>query len=159
MAINTTNFNIQNEEEQMKQYYSTFTDSIYNLFYLGENDYDDAYFIGSFTNFENLSNYVKKEYNRMEHTHFDYFPFMIKVSRVNGEYFHENYLTCLKKDGKNKIFYDHRFCDKIKSCLLSAPEIFTIHPDYKFCCECQLYKPSHLMNDKHKNYCNKHNPL
>ena len=57
---NTTDFNIQNEEELIKKYYSNFTDSIYNLFYLGENDYDDANFIGSFTNFENLLEFIKK---------------------------------------------------------------------------------------------------
>jgi hypothetical protein len=136
-----------NDKKYIYNYYNMKNNSIFNLFYFGENDYDDAVFVGSFTNFDNLLEFL------INHTKCDSlheFSFMVKLSHKNGtEYDTKTYIYNHKN---NELKIDHRFCKKY-DCMLPNNEVLTFHSTFKFCCQCQIYKSPDKMNPNKEYYC------
>lgn len=97
---------------QFRDYYSNFEDFkyVYNLHYLGNNDYNDSDFIGSFTTFQNLVNHVKNEHQNVNYNDpFEQPMFMVIVSHINGNACHKSYY---RLSGINKLENDNAFKDK-----------------------------------------------
>lgn len=82
---------------------------------------------------------------------------MVVISGVNnGICMNKRSLFCYNKNNEKKIYIDHKFCDK-PNCMLSSPEVYTPHPDFKYCCICKVYRTQGIMR-KDSDYCLNHYP-